>query len=71
LNENWFNEFAEARERIARWKQDYNPAGTHPALADLRPAELVTEERLHAGTVLVARCSVGEPQPEKVLLSLG
>jgi len=33
LNENWFSSLADAREKIARWKQDYNERRPHSSLA--------------------------------------
>lgn len=32
LNENWFTDLADAREKIAAWQQDYNQARPHSAL---------------------------------------
>ena len=32
LNENWFSSLADAREKIARWKQDYNERRPHSSL---------------------------------------
>ena len=32
LNENWFSDLADAREKIARWKQDYNEERPHSSL---------------------------------------
>jgi transposase InsO family protein len=29
LNENWFSDLADAREKIAQWKQDYNEERPH------------------------------------------
>lgn len=39
LNENWFRDLADAREKIAHWKQDYNQARPHSALGYQTPEE--------------------------------
>jgi len=39
LNENWFTDLADAREKIAEWKQDYNQARPHSALDYHTPEE--------------------------------
>ena len=39
LNENWFTDLADAREKIAEWKQDYNRARPHSALGYRTPEE--------------------------------
>ena len=39
LNENWFCDLADAREKIAHWKQDYNQARPHSALGYRTPEE--------------------------------
>ena len=39
LNENWFTDLADAREKIAEWKQDYNQARPHSALGYRTPEE--------------------------------
>jgi putative transposase len=39
LNENWFCDLADAREKIAQWKQDYNQARPHSALGYRTPEE--------------------------------
>jgi len=39
LNENWFTDLADAREKIAHWKQDYNQARPHSALGYRTPEE--------------------------------
>ena len=39
LNENWFSTLADAREKIAQWKQDYNQARPHSALGYRTPEE--------------------------------
>ena len=39
LNENWFTDLADARAKIALWKQDYNQARPHSALGYRTPEE--------------------------------
>jgi putative transposase len=39
LNENWFTDLADAREKIAQWKQDYNQERPHSALGYRTPEE--------------------------------
>jgi hypothetical protein len=39
LNENWFTDLADAREKIAEWQQDYNQARPHSALGYRTPEE--------------------------------
>src|SRR5271167_3300256 len=39
LNENWFSSLADAREKIARWKQDYNERRPHSSLQYRTPRE--------------------------------
>ena len=39
LNENWFCDLADAREKIAQWKRDYNQARPHSALGYRTPEE--------------------------------
>jgi putative transposase len=42
LNENWFTDLADAREKIAQWKQDYNQVRPHSALGYRTPEEFAT-----------------------------
>jgi putative transposase len=39
LNENWFTDLADAREKIAEWKQDYNESRPHSSLQYRTPVE--------------------------------
>ena len=39
LNENWFTDLADARVKIAQWKQDYNRARPHSSLGYRTPEE--------------------------------
>jgi len=42
LNENWFTDLADAREKIAEWKQDYNESRPHSSLQYRTPVEFAT-----------------------------
>ena len=85
LNENWFCDLADAREKIARWKQDYHQARPHSALAYLTPAEFAQRSAASPGCVcmappfeaapsggesVVAGVVLENPKPEKVSLSV-
>jgi len=39
LNENWFLDLADAREKIETWRRDYNQVRPHSALGYLTPEE--------------------------------
>jgi putative transposase len=54
LNENWFTDLADAREKIAHWKQEYNQARPHSALAYLTPAEFAHRSAASPGCARVA-----------------
>ncbi|MCX6567390.1 MAG: IS3 family transposase [Candidatus Aminicenantes bacterium] len=41
LNVNWFLSMADAREKIEKWRRDYNEFRPHSALADLTPHEFI------------------------------
>src|SRR5712692_8675508 len=43
LNENWFSDLADAREKIAQWKQDYNEARPHSSLQYRTPVEFAAQ----------------------------
>jgi putative transposase len=43
LNENWFSDLADAREKIAQWKQDYNEKRPHSSLQYRTPAEFAAQ----------------------------
>ncbi len=43
LNENWFSSMADARERIAQWKQDYNELRPHSSLQYRTPMEFAQQ----------------------------
>jgi putative transposase len=83
LNENWFTDLADAREKIEQWKQDYNQVRPHSALGYLTPAEFAQRSAASSGCARMAppfeaAPSGGEgvgvvlenPSPEKVSLSV-
>jgi putative transposase len=43
LNENWFIDLADARRKIAQWKQDYNEARPHSSLQYRTPVEFAAQ----------------------------
>jgi putative transposase len=49
LNENWFTDLADAREKIADWKQDYNQERPHSALGYRTPEEFAKSAATGAG----------------------
>jgi putative transposase len=85
LNENWFIDLADAREKIETWRCDYNQVRPHSALGYLTPAEFAQRTAASSGCARMAppfeaATSSGEsvfagvvlehPNPEKVSLSL-
>jgi putative transposase len=46
LNETLFSTLAEARTRIAAWKEDYNQVRPHSSLGNLTPEEFAMKTRL-------------------------
>ena len=85
LNENWFLDLADARQKIEEWRCDYNQERPHSALGDLTPAEFAQRSAASPGCARMASPfeaapSSGEsvltvvalenPNPEKVSLSL-
>src|SRR5438552_10797318 len=43
LNENWFSDLGDAREKIAHWKQDYNERRPHSSLQYRTPVEFAAQ----------------------------
>lgn len=43
LNENWFSDLADAREKITQWKQDYNHQRPHSSLQYRTPTEFAAQ----------------------------
>ena len=85
LNENWFLDLADAREKIETWRCDYNQVRPHSALGYLTPAAFAQRSAAPSGCARMAppdgaaSCSgesviagvvLENPKPEKVSLSL-
>jgi len=85
LNENWFLDLADARQKIEEWRCDYNQERPHSALGYLTPAEFAQRSAASSGCAcmappLEAAPSGGEsvvpgvvledPKPGKVSLSV-
>ena len=49
LNENWFTDLTDAREKIAEWKLDYNQARPHSALGYRTPEEFAKSSAATGG----------------------
>lgn len=49
LNEHWFENLAQAREEIARWRHDYNEVRPHSSCGRMPPAKFAAQHRQHAG----------------------
>jgi hypothetical protein len=45
LNENWFSDLADARAKIAEWKQEYNERRPHSSLQYRTPVEFASEQK--------------------------
>jgi putative transposase len=50
LNQHWFLSLADAQEKIAAWREDYNQARPHSSLGNLAPAEFAARRRPEAPT---------------------
>ena len=48
LNANWFMSLEDAREKIERWKNDYNHLRPHSSLTYLTPADFASKQALLA-----------------------
>jgi putative transposase len=48
LNEQWFLNLQEAKERIEQWRQDYNSVRPHSSLSYLTPVEFAKRQKLLA-----------------------
>ena len=59
LNENWFSSLADAREKIARWKQDYNERRPHSSLHYRTPKEFAAQSAASFDTEDVGRTESG------------
>jgi hypothetical protein len=60
LDENWFSSLADAREKIARWKQDYNERRPHSSLQYRTPEEFAAQSAASFDTEDVGRTKIGE-----------
>ncbi|QLQ01235.1 MAG: IS3 family transposase [Burkholderiaceae bacterium] len=49
LNEQWFESLSQARQCIARWRQDYNEVRPHSSLGRIPPARFAQQHRQRAG----------------------
>ena len=64
LNENWFSDLADAREKIARWKQDYNEERPHSSLQYRTPMEFAAQSAVIFYTAGVGKgVSNADPLP--------
>jgi putative transposase len=85
LNENWFIDLADAREKIEQWREDYNQVRPHSALGYLTPAEFARRSAASSGCArmaapyeagcagsnsIVAGAGLENQKPEKVSLSV-
>ena len=48
LNMNWFMSLEDARDKVERWRRDYNEFRPHSALTYLTPAEFARNSGLEA-----------------------
>ena len=49
LNEQWFDNLAQARSAISTWRQDYNQVRPHSSLGRIPPVKFAELHRQHAG----------------------
>jgi len=86
LNENWFLDLADAREKIETWRCDHNQVRPHSALGYLTPEEFAQRRTAPSGCARMAppdgaassggekcdcRCSVGETKTGESLIIPG
>ncbi len=69
LNENWFCDLADAREKIAHWQQDYNQVRPHSALGYLTPAEFAQKSAASSGCARMAPPSEAAPSSAESVLT--
>jgi len=50
LNVDWFPSTEDAREKIEKWRQDYNEFRLHSSLEDLTPRQLVRKYKSSLGS---------------------
>ena len=70
LNENWFLDLADARQKIEEWRCDYNQERPHSALGDLTPAEFAQRSAASSGESVLTVVALENPNPEKASLSV-
>ena len=66
LNENWFVDLADAREKIEAWRRDYNQVRPHSALGYQTPAEFAARG-VEIGGGLITDCGVEHQTSEATL----
>jgi hypothetical protein len=64
LNENWFRDLADAREKIAQWKQDYNEKRPHSSLQYRTPVEFAAQAARFYRAGLGQEASNAGPLPQ-------
>jgi putative transposase len=63
LNENWFRDLADAREKIVQWKQDYNETRPHSSLQYRTPVEFAAQAASFHGKEVGQEASNAGPLP--------
>ena len=63
LNENWFRDLADAREKIVQWKQDYNETRPHSSLQYRTPVEFAAQAAGFHGKEVGQEASNAGPLP--------
>jgi putative transposase len=64
LNENWFSDLADARDKIAQWQQDYNEERPHSSLQYRTPVEFAAQSAVSFYTAGVGQgVSNADPLP--------
>jgi putative transposase len=63
LNENWFRDLADAREKIVQWKQDYNETRPHSSLQYRTPMEFAAQAADFYGKEVGQEASNAGPLP--------
>ncbi|MGH9551093.1 MAG: IS3 family transposase [Terriglobales bacterium] len=64
LNENWFSDLADAREKIMQWKQDYNEKRPHSSLQYRTPVEFAAQAAGFDSNGLGQEASNAGPLPQ-------
>ena len=58
LNSHWFLSLADAQRKIEAWRQDYNEARPHSALAWSTPSEYARRARLRAEAAVASESEI-------------